>query len=197
MRWRVSVPSITARANDSSKHNVSPNANGAGSVGKRTQPGVQDPIQYGRPSELHWSVCKHMQMVRSGRQGPMPKGIQYGRPCVCKHKNETVWTVRIIGLLEIVLHTSQSLHTIWCSPTPPHRDWLCDGVWMLSMGQWDIQRSVPYPNMEMEELHTYKFHFGMIWELHLHVAICGWNKSTKCQEREALKSHTHKKKKIE
>ena len=33
--------------------------------------------------------------------------------------------VHVIGLLhtEIVWHTSQSPHTIWCSPTRPHWDW--------------------------------------------------------------------------
>ena len=43
---------------------------------------------------------------------------------------------------EVVWHTSQSSHAIWCSPTRPHmdwrRDWLCDGDWTLGIGQWDL-----------------------------------------------------------
>ena len=97
--------------------------------------------------------------------GPSPKRspIQYDRPnfigafvrTKCTSQN-SIRTCYVIGLLhtEIVWHTSQPPHSIWCSPTRPHchwdwrrdRDWLCDGGWTLGIygpmagttGQWDI-----------------------------------------------------------
>ena len=74
----------------------------AGSVGKRTWPGVQCPNGPNSiwPSELH-------------------RNNTYAQ-----NERDRIWDVRIIRLLhtEVVWHTSQSLHAIWCFPTRPQRD---------------------------------------------------------------------------
>ena len=50
--------------------------------------------------------------------------------------------IHVIGLLhtEVVWHTSQLPHAIWCSLTLPHRYWLCNGGWTL--GIWANEISV-------------------------------------------------------
>ena len=103
-------------------HNVLLNAQNAGSAGKRTRPGFHSP---------------------NGPQFNMAVRITSEHT----YARARIRAVHVIGLLhtEIVWHTSQSPHTIWCSPDASAlplglagRDWLCDGGWTLGMGQWDI-----------------------------------------------------------
>ena len=136
-------------------HNVLPNAQNAGSTGKQTRPGVHRPNgpQF---NMAVWGKSEHM---------------------YAQNARARIRAVHVIGLLhtQVVWHTSQSLHAIWCSPTSPHRDWrrdwLCDGIWMLGMDQWDIHiflcrhQCLTYGNEGVAHTHTHththKFHFGM------------------------------------
>ena len=148
-------------------HNVLPNAQNAGSAGKQTGPGV------------------HRQ---NGHQFKMAVRVT-SQDVYAQNAWARIRAMHVIGLLhtEVVWHTSHSLHAIWCSPTRPHRDWhsdwLCDGRWTLGMGQWDIHIFLRREQclthlLKQGTSHALKYHFGMIYELHLRVAICGWNMST-------------------
>ena len=103
----------------------------------------------------------------------------------CTRQNSSRHVIELLHT-EVVWHTSQSPHTIWCSPTRPHRDWrrdwLCDGDWTLGMGQSILDpyfpRLVPHSRTETGNSHARKFHFGMIYQLHC-----------RCQAREALSFH--------
>ena len=92
-------------------HNMLPNAQNAGSAGKRTPllggPSRQSVPNSTWPSELHRSnLHVHHKM----------------------HESE----FEPYSHTEVVWHISQSPHAIWCSPTLPHRDWLCG--WRLNVG---------------------------------------------------------------
>ena len=88
-----------------------------------------------------------------------------------KMKENRIRAMRIIGLLhtEVVWHTHQSPHTIWCSPMRPHMDWLCDGIWTLSMGQCTIQTF-----LHSDQCLT---HVRKMEESHTHTQISPWNYS--------------------
>ena len=64
----------------------------------------------------------------NGPQFNMAFRITYPRNARAK-----IWAVHVIALLHtaiIVWHTSQSPHTIWCSPTRPHCHW----DWRIGIG---------------------------------------------------------------
>ena len=139
-------------------HNVLPNAQNAGSVGKQTRPGVHRP---------------------NGPQFKMAVRVTSELHTYAWNARARIWAMHVIGLLhtEVVWLTSQSLHAIWCSLTRPHRDlrrdWLCDGGWKLGMGQWDIhiflRRVQCLTEVRKRGIRMHK-DFTSEW--------CGWNMST-------------------
>ena len=107
-------------------HNVLPNAQNAGSAGKRTWPWVH------RPNSPQFKMAVRVASEHT-----------YAR-----NARARIRAMHVIGLLhtEVVWHTSQSPHTIWCSRHVRvgigvrRRDWLCDGGWTL--GIWANEISI-------------------------------------------------------
>ena len=102
--------------------------------------------------------------------------------------------MRIIWLLHtgVVWHTSHSPHTI----IAPWRVRIGIGCAMAFL-QWVFASEITrlFYDIEISALpkygnwgvvQTHNFHFRIIKKLCLHVAMCGWNKYTKCEERDAL-----------
>ena len=84
-------------------HKVLLNTQNAGSAGKRTRPRVHRPN--GPQFNMTIRITSEHTYARNARA--------------------RIRAIHVIGLFhtEIVWHTSQSPHTIWCSPTRPHWDW--------------------------------------------------------------------------
>ena len=117
-------------------HNVFPNAQNAGSAGKRTQPGVH---------------------CQNGPQFNMAVRIT-SEHTYAQNAQARIWAAHVIGLLhtEVVLHTSQSLHAIWCSPTRPHRD--CVGIGhAMAVERWVLANEISiFSYVEISALLTYE-----------------------------------------
>ena len=85
---------------DSFPHNVLLNAKSASSAGKRTC-----------PNNPQFNMAVQITLEHTYAQ----------------NARDRIRAVRIIWLLhtEVVWHTNQSLHAIWCSPMRPHTEWPC------------------------------------------------------------------------
>ena len=146
-----------------------------------------------------YRMCK-MRVQRASEHGlgsiaqTVPKSIWLSEftseHTYARNAQARIRAMHVIGLLhrEVVWHTSQSRHAIWCSPTCLHRDWrrdwLCDRGWPLGMGQWDIHiflcRDQCLTHVWKWGIRTH-ITFTLEWFTNfvcLQLSICGWNMST-------------------
>ena len=106
-----------------------PNAQNAGSAGKRTRRGVH------RPNGPQYNIAVRVTSEHT---------YAWNAPA-------RIWAVHVIELLhtKVVWHTRKWPHATRCFLTRPHRDWLCDDVWSLGTGQWDIH-SCTHTNLTLD-----------------------------------------------